>query len=126
MKELDLRYRDRVRLQEESIVEKDLKTISGSTRGRRVDDTHQNIDILGDVALRVRLDNLLDRRTRVQLLASCHCCRYPDIDEGSERCTDPDADAVFQQGVCFRDLSLARASGDRQGDQSNSAGSLFI
>jgi hypothetical protein len=39
---------------------------------RRVNNAHQNVDIFGDIAFGVGLDNLLDRRTRIQLLTSCH------------------------------------------------------
>ena len=61
-----------IRLQKEGIVEEYLSSVSVLPQERRVA-TDQNIHVLGDISLRMRLDNLLHGRTRIQFLPGCHC-----------------------------------------------------
>lgn len=77
----------RIRLHEECVVEEDLPSRSGLLVARfptrkdlLVEDwirrnSYQYVCVLANVEARMRLDDLLDRRSRVGLLARCHCRR---------------------------------------------------
>ena len=65
-----------IRLQEKSIVQKYLQSTlvtHSNLSARRVVKTNQNIDILANITLRMRLDDLLDSCPWIKLLACCHC-----------------------------------------------------